>query len=207
MMFASEKETMSVGEVAEARRSIRRYTAEPVPEADLREMLRVAGLAPSAWNVQPWRFVVVRDAALRTKLGEAAYGQPQVAGAPAVIVMYSDMRAALETVEEVVHPGYGADRVGGVADGVRRAFSGKTDAEREAWGARQSYIALGYLLLSAASMGYGTSPMLGFDPAEVKRVLGLPGHVSIPAMVSVGVPAEEGFPHHRHATDTIADFR
>jgi len=201
-----ETATLTVTEAAEARRSVRAFTPEPVPEADLREILRVAGLAPSAFNVQPWRWVVVREPELKAQLGAAAYGQKQVTGAPAVIVLYSDMADALERIEETVHPGM-ASRRDEVAKSLRGTWAARTEADRESWGAGQSYIALGYLLLAAQSMGYATSPMLGFDAAEVKRVLGLPEHVTIPALVAIGVADEEGFPHHRHALDRVATFK
>lgn len=203
----TEVQQMTVAEAAEARRSVRKYRDQPVPEADLREILRVAGLAPSAFNVQPWRFVVARDADLRRELQAAANGQAQIGGAPAVIVLYSDMKDVLENAEAVVHPGVGPEKVAATAAQLRRMWGSRTDADRETWGAGQSYIALGFLLLAAQSLGYGTSPMLGFDPARVKQVLGLPEHVAIPAMVAVGVPDEDGFPHHRHAVDDVADFR
>jgi len=201
-----ETATLTVTEAAEARRSVRAFTPEPVPEADLREILRVAGLAPSAFNVQPWRWIVVREPELKAQLGAAAYGQKQVTGAPAVIVLYSDMADALERIEETVHPGM-ASRRDEVAKSLRGTWAARTEADRESWGAGQSYIALGYLLLAAQSMGYATSPMLGFDAAEVKRVLGLPEHVTIPALVAIGVADEEGFPHHRHALDRVATFK
>ena len=75
------------------------------------------------------------------------------------------------------------------------------------WGAGQGYIELGYLLLAEYSLGYATSPMLGFDPAKVKEALGLPAHVMIPALVAIGRGDEEGFSHHRHAIDRIVTYR
>lgn len=199
-------ELLSVTEAAEARRSIRAFEPDPVPESDLREMLRVAGLAPSAFNVQPWRWVVVRDPDLKARLAEAAYGQKQVSGAPAVVVLYSDMADVLANAEETVHPGMG-ERRAAAADNLRGSWAARSDADRETWGAGQSYIALGYLLLAAQSLGYGTSPMLGFDAAKVKTLLGLPAHVQIPALVAVGRAAEEGFAHHRHAVDRVTAWR
>jgi nitroreductase len=203
----TESTTLTVTEAAEARRSIRKYKDQPVPAADLREILRVTGLAPSAFNVQPWRFVVVRDPELKQRLRAAAYGQAQVGAAPAVIVMYSDVAGALGDIERTVHPNYPEERRPAVAQQVRDTFAGKTDEEREAWGAGQSYIALGYLMLAAQSLGYATSPMLGFKPNEVKEILGLPAHATVPALVALGVADEEGFPHHRHAVEDVADFR
>ena len=202
-----QTEILTVPEAAAARRSIRSFRQEPIPREDLERILDVVRRAPSAFNAQPWRFVVVSDPALKATLGEAASGQRQVTAAPAVIVLYTDMRDVLAGVEDVVHPGVPADRRAATADGFRRLWTGKPDAEREQWGAGQGYIALGYLLLAAASFGYGTSPMLGFDPNKVKQALGLPAHVAVPAMVAIGRPDEEGFTHHRHPLDRIVTWR
>ena len=202
-----QTEILTVPEAAAARRSIRSFRQEPIPREDLERILDVVRRAPSAFNAQPWRFVVVSDPALKATLGEAASGQRQVTAAPAVIVLYTDMRDVLAGVEDVVHPGVPADRRAATADGFRRLWTGKPDAEREQWGAGQGYIALGYLLLAAASFGYGTSPMLGFDPNKVKQALGLPAHVAVPAMVAIGRPDEEGFTHHRHSLDRIVTWR
>jgi nitroreductase len=211
-MFANQldRPTAISGEAskaAESRRSIRHYTSTPVAEEDLRELLRLAGRAPSAFNVQPWRFVVVQDTELKTKLAAAAYGQQQIVRAPATIVMYSDMESALERMPESAHPDLTQDqRDAGVAS-FRATFANQSVEEREAWGVGQSNIALGYLLLLAESMGYATSPMLGFEPEKVKALLGLPAHVRIPALVAIGYPAEEGFRPHRLPVESLSDFR
>jgi nitroreductase len=197
----------TASEAALSRRSIRQYAPSPVAEADLRELLRLAGRAPSAFNVQPWRFVVVQDEALKARLSEAAYGQQQIVRAPATIVLYSDMAGALERMPDAMHPGMSAaQRAAGVAS-FRGTFTNQSVEEREAWGNAQSNIALGYLLLLAESLGFATSPMLGFDPEKVKALLELPAHVRIPAIVSIGYAAEEGFTPHRLPAETLVDFR
>jgi nitroreductase len=78
---------------------------------------------------------------------------------------------------------------------------------REAWGNAQTNIALGYLLLLAESLGYATSPMLGFDAEKVKSLLGLPAHVRITALVTIGYAAEEGFTPHRLPVESLVSFR
>ena len=196
----------SVAEAAESRRSIRKFRNEPIPADDLRELLRLVGRAPSAFNVQPWRFVVVTDPAVKQRLREAAYGQAQVTSAPAVIVLYSDMRDALATIDEAIHPDVQGEKREQQKRSLLASFAKRNDAEREAWGAQQSNIALGYLMLLARGMGLDTSPMAGFKPDEVKAILGLPAHVQIPAMVAIGVADEEGFRSHRHEVDRIARF-
>ncbi|MCC7055029.1 MAG: nitroreductase family protein [Gemmatimonadaceae bacterium] len=206
MSTSASPQVLTVTQAAETRRSIRKYEPTPIPRADLEEILRVTGLAPSPWNVQPWRFVVVEDAATKAKLQEAAYGQPQVGAAPAVIVLYSDMTDALETIEEVVHPGMKGPAGDKMAADVRGILGGMSAADRDAWGNAEANIALGYLLLSAQAHGYSTSPMLGFMPDAVKSLLGLPADARIPALVAIGIGAEEGFPHHRHPLSRIVRY-
>ena len=197
----------AAGKAAESRRSIRQYEASAIPDAHLREVLRLAGKAPSAYNVQPWRFIVVQDAALKSELSAAAYGQQQIVRAPATIVMYSDMENALERMPESVHPDLPQDKRDAAVESFRGTFALQSVDEREAWGVGQSNIALGYLLLLAESMGLATSPMLGFDPDKVKALLGLPAHVRIPALVSIGYPAEDGFRPHRLPSESLVEFR
>ena len=197
----------SAAEAADHRRSIRTYEPTPISDAELRELLRLAGRAPSAFNAQPWRFVVVQDEQLRQQLSAAAYGQQQVVRAPATIVMYSDMVDALARMPEAMHPDLPAEkRDEGVAN-FRATFSGQSVTEREAWGNAQSNIALGYLLLLAETRGYATSPMLGFEPDKVKALLGLPDHVRIPALVTIGYAAETGFRPHRLPAESLVEFR
>ena len=197
-------ELLTVKEAAERRRSIRSYEPEPIPMADVEEILRLTSLAPSAFNVQPWRFVIVQTPEVKEELATAAYNQRQVHAAPAVIVLYTDMRETLEQIDEVLHPGMDAASRAVAREGVLRPFSGMTEAEREAWGAEQGHIALGYLLLAAESHGYQTSTMAGFDKEAVKRLLDLPSHTRVLALIAIGRGAEEGFEHHRHSVDRIA---
>jgi nitroreductase len=197
----------TAAESALSRRSIRQYEPTPIPEADLRELLRLAGRAPSAFNIQPWRFVIVQDDALKLKLAAAANGQQQVLRAPATIVLYSDMSNALERLPEAMHPGMPADKRDAAVASFRSTFANQSVEERESWGNAQSNIALGYLLLLAESLGFATSPMLGFDAGRVKSLLGLPDHVRVPALVAIGYAAEEGFAPHRLPADTLVQIR
>ena len=203
-MYETTLNLLDVREAAEQRRSIREYQPEPIDREDLNEILRVTGLAPSAFNLQPWRFVIVESPEVKEQLARAAFNQRQVRSAPAVLVLYTDVKDTLEHVDEVLHPGMGAAQRAGARDTILKMFAGKTEAEREAWGAEQGHIALGYLLLAAEAHGYQTSAMAGFNPGAVKQLLGLPDHVRVPALVAIGRGVEEGFPHHRHPVNRIA---
>lgn len=77
---------MDVFEAIKKRRSVRSYLDKPLEEEKLNAVLEAGRLAPSASNRQEWRFIVVRDAEVKRKLGEAANGQSFVGEAPVVIV-------------------------------------------------------------------------------------------------------------------------
>lgn len=67
------------------RRSIREYKPDPIPDDVLKRVLNAARLAPSAKNIQPWRFIVVKDKGLRQKLVEPCHYQEFIAQAPVII--------------------------------------------------------------------------------------------------------------------------
>ncbi|GLC26778.1 nitroreductase family protein [Roseisolibacter agri] len=202
-MDTSISTLLDVREAAERRRSIRAFEPEPIPAADLEAILDVVRLAPSAFNVQPWRFVIVETPELKARLAAAAFNQRQVTSAPAVIALYTDMQDALATLEETVHPGMPEAQRAATAAHIRGILGKQSPEDQESWAAGQGYIALGYLLLAAEAHGYQTSPMTGFDAAQVREVLGLPDHVRVPALVAIGRGTEEGFTHHRHSLDRI----
>ncbi|GJG88280.1 NADH dehydrogenase [Gemmatimonadetes bacterium T265] len=199
-------EPLSVAAAAERRRSIRAYSPEPIPHDDLEAIFDVVRRAPSAFNAQPWRFVVVESPAMKDRLVAAANNQRQVRSAPATIVLYTDMADTLAELESTQHPGMDPERRAGQAGGIRRSFGAQSEAEREAWAYAQGHIALGYLVLAAESLGYQTSPMAGFDPEAVKQLLGLPAHVRVPALVAIGRGTEERLSHHRHAHDRVVRY-
>lgn len=195
--------TLPVAEAIESRRSIRKFSSDPVPPEDLDEILRLTSLAPSAWNVQPWRIHVVASSKLKQQLQEAAYGQAQVTAAPVVIVLVSDMEDVLAHPEEINHPGLSAAQRQRTVETLKNTFGPMSVEERGKWGLAQTNIALGFLLLAAQGLGYATVPMLGFDPVRVKELLGVPEYVKIAAMVPLGDADERGHSHHRHSLERI----
>jgi len=202
----AETQALSAAESALLRRSVRAYTDEPVTEEQVRRLLELTGRAPSANNLQPWRFIVVRDQELKAQLSAVSFNQKQVAAAPVVIAMFADMEDTLASLDQVVHPGLAAEQRAATMQRLQSTFGAMSPEDRGQWANAQSNIALGYLLLIARSEGLDTSPMLGFEPDKVKALLGIPAHATITALVAVGRGAEDGFVSHRHSVDRIASF-
>ncbi|MCW5556450.1 MAG: NAD(P)H-dependent oxidoreductase [Verrucomicrobiae bacterium] len=151
----------------------------PLAPALLAALEETLVLSASSGGLQPWKFILVTDPATREKLQAASYGQAQVRDASVLVVFAApkdfsaqDVDALIARTAEVrgIPPetlaGFRAMLVGGIVEA-------KTVAERQAWAARQTYIALGNLLTSAALLGVDACPMEGFVPAEYDRLLGL----------------------------------
>ncbi len=200
---------LNVQQAIEERRSIRDYDTAPVPESDIVEMLRLASLAPSSSNTQPWRFVVVTNPDLRAKVREAAYNQRQFATAPVVIAVIADADDMIGSLEETAHPNMQNDpaALDRYINGTRSRLEKLSETERQHIASEQSVYAVSYLTLAAQSMGYSTSVMGGFDGEKVKALLEIPAHAKVAVLVTLGRGTEPGFPHHRHALERITTFK
>src|SRR4051812_7652112 len=187
-------------QVVEHRRATPDFAPTPVHDEDLKHILEAGRHAPSGYNIQPWRFVVVRDATQRKALRGAAFNQPKVEDAPVVIVAVAALKAwqqgDLEKVLELsAHHGYSQEQIDGMRRGVTGALSGQPGdicgwgPDWAVWGNRQVMIAFTHMMLMAETLGYDTAPMEGFVESQVKQVLGIPTDNSqfrVVAMLAVG---------------------
>ena len=153
--------------------------ALPVPlwEA-LQESLR---LAPSSFGLQPWKFFVIADPAVRAKLRPVSWNQSQITDASHLVVFarrteiteedvnafFNQMVSDRQADATVLEP-YRQMMIGGVV-------KGKDAAGQREWAARQCYIALGQFMTSAAVLGVDTCAIEGLDPAKYDEILGLAG--------------------------------
>jgi len=136
-------------------------------------------LSPSSGGLQPWKFIVVTDPALRAKLLPASYGQAQISDASHLVVFASknnfsetDVDAFIKHVAEV--RGVPVESLAPYRDILVGGIVKSMDlAARNAWARNQTYIALGNLLTSAALLGIDACPMEGFDRAQYDEILGL----------------------------------
>lgn len=198
---------LSAADAAMARHSVRSYLDTPITDGELHSLLELTGRAPSTHNLQPWRFIVVRDQAVKNELREASYGQKQVGEAPVVIALYADMEDTMANLGDVVHPDLTPEKRADTIAMLEKNFGAKSLEARANWANGQANIALGYLLLIAKSEGFDTSPMLGFQPDRVKALLDIPATATITALVALGRGAGDGFRSHRHAVERTTRFR
>ena len=85
-----EKSALDVFEAIKGRRSVRAFTKKTVSDEEITKLIDAATWAPSAGNIQPWEFIIVRDAKIKSKLSTAALNQTSIKEAPVVIVVCAD---------------------------------------------------------------------------------------------------------------------
>ena len=188
------------------RRSIRRYDSRPVPQEIVDELLEAARLAPSASNLQTWRFRVIMDESTRKSLREAAFNQRFVETAPVVIVACADFNAfgdrATRSLELL--------RSGAVKPSLsmllRTLRSGKAEdlEERNLTNAIINVtIAVEHMVLAARSFGLGTCWVRAFQPERVSEILSLPPECPPLFLLPLGYPAEDPEARSRKPLDEI----
>lgn len=187
---------LSAPEAIVRRRATRRFdTSRPVDDALLKRILSLATFAPSSYNLQPWRFLVVRGAANRQKLRAAAFNQPKVAEAPVVVIVLGYLTPERSHLSPMVEQmtASGAVSPEGAAELLGRAGAalGKMPDEfRPLWATRSTMLAAATLMIAAESLGIASAPMEGFDPAKVRAAFGVPDDHTVCCLVALGHAAE-----------------
>jgi len=173
----------------EGRRAIRDFDPEhEMTEEEIDRLLSLAMLSPTAFNIQNWRFVVVRDAELRRQIRAAAWDQAQVTDASLLVVLCADLKAwakepacywrdAPRDVQDIIVPA------------VQQYYAGREQAQRDE-AMRSCGIAAQTLMLAAKAMGYDSCPMDGFDFDAVGRLIDLPADHVIAMFVAIGKGAK-----------------
>lgn len=187
-----------LSQAIQERRATPSFLPDPVPDDDLKKILAGGLSAPSAYNLQPWRFVVVREPEQRARLRLAAMKQPKVEEAPVVVVACADPDGWRSgDVDEVIRlaqeHGYGdearhASMRKNIASflGSAPGTAGGLTPDFAVWANRQTMIAFTTMMWMAEVLGYDTAPMEGFYEDQVKSLLGIPASVRVVALLAIG---------------------
>jgi nitroreductase len=185
-----------LSQVVRERRATPQFESTPIPEQDLRTILQAGIESPSGYNLQPWRFVVVRDPENRRRVRDAAFGQPKVEQAPVIIACCGDPEAYRKDLEAVIEIGKqhgftNEQQNEQMRQGVHALLdnpgpAGAVRPDRAIWINRQVMIAFSTMMWMAEAMGYDTAPMEGFLEDKVRQTLGIPDTVRVVALLGVG---------------------
>lgn len=184
---------MQVKEAIETRRSVKHYDPEHrMSQQEIDQLLALAMLAPTAFNIQNWRFVAVTDPELRKQIRAASWDQAQVTDASLLIVLTADLNAWKKEPQR-----YWRDAPQAVQDylvpAIGQYYSGREQVQRDE-AMRSCGMAAMTLMLAAREMGYDTCPMDGFDFDAVGKLINLPADHTISMFVVVGKPLRPAQP-------------
>lgn len=184
---------MEVSKAVELRRAVKQYdTNHHMSEAEIEQIMALAMKSPTAWNIQNWRFVLVRDPALRKQIRQAAWDQAQVTDASLLVIMTADLKAwnkeparywrnAPQPVQDYILPA------------MNQYYEGREQVQRDE-GMRSCGMAAMTLMLAAQEMGYQSCPMDGFDFDAVGKLINLPQDHAIAMFVAIGKGIKEPLP-------------
>jgi nitroreductase len=175
---------MKVSEAIEARRAVKGYDANHrISDTEVERLMSLAMLSPTAWNIQHWRFVVVRDPDLRRQIRAAAWDQPQVTDASLLVVLTADIKAWQK--EPTRYWRNTPEVQDYLLAAMTRFYEGRDWLQRDD-AMRSCGIAAMSLMLAAQELGYQSCPMDGFDFDEVGRLIHLPADHAVAMFVVVG---------------------
>jgi nitroreductase len=167
---------MDVYEAIKGRRSVRAFKSDDVSPEIVEKLIDAARQAPSAGNIQPWEFIIVRESEIKRSLVEAASGQSFIEEAPVVIVICANENRSSQ--------GYGT--------------RGKT-----LYCLQDTAAATQNILLFAYSIGLGTCWVGAFREDEARKSLGIPSGIRPVAIIPVGYPAKAPQQRSRRAINLI----
>lgn len=176
----------------EGRRTARHFDpSRPVADPLLSRLLSLATRAPSPFNLQPWRFLVVRSLANRQTLRSCAFRRALITEAPVCVVVLGYLNPDKFLLDPV------ADRMValGAADPAsaeelrgraRTYFSRLSEADRIAWSTRVAAFAAATLTLAATSLGLASAWVDALDPARLRPAFGIPDDHAVCGILALG---------------------
>ncbi len=180
----------SLHEAIRHRRSTPSFDGAPIDPAHIQEIVTAGLLAPSGYNLQPWRFVVVQSPEQKRRLRAASYNQAKVEEASAVIVACGDADGWRRDLEMMLQKGLAGGMPESYAaqarSSVPKYLAGFNTDQMHAWLNKHVTIAFTHMLLMAEVLGYDTAPMEGFEQEKVREVLRLPLSYWVVALLCLG---------------------
>ena len=189
-MVKTAKQEKTLSQAIHDRRATPSFDGAPIPAEDLRKILEAGLSAPSGYNMQPWRFIVVQGEEQKRRLRAASYNQGKVEEASAVIVACGDADGWRKDLEPMLSQGLQGGMPESYADQARnnipQYLSHFNSDEMHGWLNKMVMIATTHMMLMAEVLGYDTAQMEGFEQDKVHEILRLPLSYWVVALLAIG---------------------
>ena len=184
---------MNTFDAIKKRRSVKHYdTNHKLTDDEVNQLLSLAVLSPTSFNIQNWRFVVVKDSEIRKQIRAAAWDQTQVTDSSLLIVICADLKSWKDNPEQYWKnaPKEAQDFL---VPAIGPFYEGKEQLQRDE-AMRSCGIVAQTIMLAAKSMGYDSNPMIGFDPQKVAEIINVPKDHVISMLMVIGKQTKPAMP-------------
>ena len=169
---------MSLLDSLKWRYAVKRMNGNKIPEATMNTILEATKLAPSSFGLTPYNIIVIEDEETRKKLQPHFYNQPQVGESSALVIFATwnsiTEKEVAEYMQEIADErGVPVESLNDFASYINGSIKNLTAEQLQIWAAKQTYIALGFTMVAAATEMIDATPMEGFKPDAVDEALGL----------------------------------
>ena len=176
---------MQTFEAIESRRSIKHFDPQHTfSDEEIKKLMEATLLSPTSFNIQNWRFVVVKNKEKRQQIFEASYYQSQVKDASLLVVLCADLKAHEKQPERYWRNA--PQEVQNKLVPMITGFYGNNETLQRDEAMRSTGIAAQTLMLAAKSLGYDSCPMVGFDATKVAEIISLPEDHIISMFIVIG---------------------
>lgn len=184
---------MNTFDAIKERRSVKHYDPTYViSEKEIEQLMSLAILSPTSFNMQNWRFILIKNPEIRQQIRSAAWDQTQVTDSSLLLVICADLKSWQKNPAQ-----YWKNAPKEAQDFLVSAmgpfYEGKEQLQRDE-AMRSCGIAAQTLMLTAKSMGYDSNPMIGFDPQKVAEIINLPKDHVISMMLAIGKQVKPAMP-------------
>ena len=160
------------------RYATKKMSGQKVPTEKLNTILESTRLAPSSFGLTPYRIILVEDEATKKLMSPLCYNQSQIVDSSAILVFAIKTEINESTVDAFVaeiaeQRGVPVEALKDYEGYMKGAITPRSPEDLQTWAAKQTYIALGFALVAAATEEVDATPMEGFNPDGLDEVLGL----------------------------------
>jgi len=200
----NSNKTTEFSNIIRERHSIRHYDPDfKISDDEIKEIIKEAVLAPSGNNLQSWRFLIITDQELKEKIYAVSNEQHQVVDASALIIILGDLKGY--ELAELIYTR--SVKAGIVTEEFKNSKVAKIKETFEKESARygnpnwkrdlvliDGSLAAMQLMLAAKARGYDTVPMIGYNTAQLRKILNIPDRYVNVLMIPIGKAIKPAHP-------------
>ena len=184
---------MDTFDAIKERRSVKNYDPNhKLTDEEVNQLLSLAVLSPTSFNMQNWRFVIIKNSEVRKQIRAAAWDQAQITDSSLLLVICADLKAWKDNPGQYwVNAPKEAKEF--LVSAMGPFYEGKDQLQRDE-AMRSCGISAQTIMLAAKAMGYDSNPMIGFDPEKVAKIIKLPENHVISMLMAIGKQTKPAMP-------------